>query len=81
MFSVPRPQIVTKGVEITSKVEELRDLAVKALKPTGQKPGHAIGFFEQGILIGLGVTVLALLPAVGWGVWTVGRSAWRVLRK
>jgi hypothetical protein len=77
MFSVPRPQIVSKEPEIPNKVDVLRELATKKLKETGQKPGYAVGFFEQGIFIGLGVTALVVLPAVGWGMWTVGRQAWK----
>jgi hypothetical protein len=77
MFSVPRPQIVSKEPEIPNKVDVLRELATKKLKETGQKPGHAVGFFEQGIFIGLGVTALVVLPAVSWGMWTAGRQAWR----
>ena len=80
-FSVSRPQIITKGVEIPDEVKELREKATIALKPTGQKPGHAIGFFEQGILIGLGVTALIVLPAAGWGTWMLGRGVWRYARR
>jgi hypothetical protein len=77
MFSVSRPQIVSKEPEIPNKVDVLREFATKKLKETGQKPGYAVGFFEQGIFIGLGVTALVVLPAVGWGMWTVGRQAWK----
>jgi hypothetical protein len=77
MFSVPRPQIVSKEPEIPNKVDVLRELATKKLKETGQKPGYAVGFFEQGIFIGLGVTALVVLPTVSWGMWTVGKQAWK----
>ncbi|RDW85613.1 hypothetical protein BP5796_03938 [Coleophoma crateriformis] len=69
MFSQPRPQIIepTKAI----------NMVVADLKPTGQKPGHAVGFFEQGILIGLGITACVVFPSVGYGVFRLGREAWR----
>ncbi|KIN09139.1 hypothetical protein OIDMADRAFT_73037, partial [Oidiodendron maius Zn] len=44
MFSQPRTLIIEPVDEIS--------LSIQDLKPTGQKPGHAVGFFEQGILLG-----------------------------
>ncbi|TVY84409.1 Aldehyde dehydrogenase family 3 member B2, partial [Lachnellula suecica] len=58
MFSVPRPEFFTQ-VEFSTEL--------KNLKPTGQKKGHAVGFFEQGIFIGLGLTGSVVLPLLGWG--------------
>jgi hypothetical protein len=69
MFSVPRPEIVVP-VEFPS--------GMKDLKPTGQKKGHAVGFFEQGIFIGLGLTASIVLPVVGWGVWRLGKEGWKL---
>ncbi|KUJ07454.1 uncharacterized protein LY89DRAFT_766029 [Mollisia scopiformis] len=72
MLSAPRPQFVAISAEMPDSLE-MKKLAAKELKPTGQKPGHAVGFFEQGILIGLGSAAVVVLPAVGWGVYWVGR--------
>lgn len=69
MFSVVRPQLISPlSVEhglirdVLQKphsmtLNEIRALAIKPLPPTGQKPGHAIGFFEQGIITG-GLTIV-----------------------
>lgn len=57
----------------------MKKSALKELKPTGQKPGHAIGFFEQGILIGLGGVAAVVLPVLGWGLVVGGRRVWGVL--
>jgi hypothetical protein len=67
---VPRPEFVSQ-VGFPGEVKEL--------KPTGQKKGHAVGFFEQGILIGLGITASVVLPIVGWGVWRLGREGWKLV--
>lgn len=50
---------------------------MKRLVPTGQRPGHAMGFFEQGILIGLGSTAIVVLPLLGWSLFTVAKHGWR----
>jgi len=76
MFSVPHPQVVSK--EDLPSDEKLKQLAIKQLNGTGQRPGHAVGFFEQGVFIGLGITAFIVLPTVSWGIWTAGRQAWRV---
>lgn len=88
MFSVPRPSFVQSNPKIavygdvidnkfsneTLKArKEIVESALKALPPTNQSPGGQIGFFEQGIITGLGLFVL---PAVGT---VVGLSAWGVL--
>jgi len=69
MFSIPRPEIVTP-LDFPTEVKDL--------KPTGQKQGHAVGFFEQGIFIGLGLTASVVLPVIGWGVWRLGKEGWKL---
>jgi hypothetical protein len=85
MFSIPRPSYINPQVSskpldalltssgTTSKEqEELEKEAMQELRPTGQKPGHHVGFFEQGILTGLLVVfvpaAVGTLVAVGFGV-------------
>ncbi|KAI9713025.1 MAG: hypothetical protein M1820_001010 [Bogoriella megaspora] len=63
------------------KPEQLRKLATVALPPTGQGKGFSIGFFEQGILIGLGGAAAVVLPVIGYATWFAGSRAWRALRK
>jgi hypothetical protein len=58
-------------------MRELRKVALDALPPTGQPKGHAIGFFDQGILIGAGIFLTVVLPSVGYGAWFLGRMGWR----
>lgn len=69
MFQLSRPQIV----EPVANFEKV----VRDLKPTGQKAGKAIGFFEQGILLGLGITAVIVLPSLGYAGFRIARGAWR----
>lgn len=56
---------------------QLAELAVKPLKPTGQPLQHArIGFFEQGILTGLGLATTPILIGIGTGAWFGARYLW-----
>ncbi|KAL3422098.1 Aldehyde dehydrogenase family 3 member B1 [Phlyctema vagabunda] len=75
MFSQPRPQVIeqVKDSEISTEIKDLR--------PTGQRPGHAVGFFEQGIFLGLGITAFVILPSLGYGIFRIGREAWRFALK
>lgn len=90
MFSIPRPQYIHalptelsvvdehlvpgRNPNGTTKVKQLRSLATRKLPGTGQSQGHDIGFFEQGILLGLGVVLSIVVPAAGWGLWAVGKK-------
>jgi len=66
----------TSKKQLTAK--QLADLATKPLKPTGQPLQHAkIGFFEQGILIGLGTAATPILLGLGTGIWFGVRALWR----
>jgi hypothetical protein len=83
MFSVSRPQYISAlPIELsvvdehlipgwssngTTKAKKLRLLATQKLPSTGQAQGFDIGFFEQGILLGLGVVLTIVVPATGWG--------------
>jgi hypothetical protein len=74
MFSVPRPEFINfsarsgavakalDGAEPDAE-RKLREEAQKALPPTGQRPGKAVGFFEQGLLTG--ATVLVTSTVMG----------------
>jgi hypothetical protein len=61
----------------TTQVRELRKVAVEPLQPTGQKPGHAIGFFEQGIMIGLGLFLAVAVPTASYGAWILGKKGFQ----
>jgi hypothetical protein len=74
MFSIPRPEYITfparsdtiaKALDGDGRDSErkLREEAQKALPPTGQPPGRAVGFFEQGLLTG--ATILAASTVAG----------------
>ena len=80
MFSVPRPEYINylartgavanvlDGAEADAE-RKLREEAQKPLPPTGQRPGKAIGFFEQGLLVGatvLTTTTITGLALVGY---------------
>lgn len=63
------------------KPEQLRKLATVPLPSTGQSKGGGIGFFEQGILIGLGLASVVTLPTLTFAVWFGGSKAWKALRR
>ena len=93
MFSACSPQIVhasESSLQISKALfaseaskkalsaKQLADLATRPLKPTGQPLQHArIGFFEQGILIGLGTAATPVLLGLGTGVWFGVRFLWQ----
>nr|OQO17170.1 hypothetical protein B0A51_15374 [Rachicladosporium sp. CCFEE 5018] len=65
-----------QGKEALS-AKQLAELAVRPLKPTGQPLQHAkIGFFEQGILIGLGTAATPILLTLGTGLYFGVRALW-----
>ncbi|KAL6233297.1 hypothetical protein BDW75DRAFT_252112 [Aspergillus navahoensis] len=87
-FQVPRPQFVTESARTTltrtvldrpSSTEAVRVWkgALEPLPPTGQKAGKRIGFFEQGILTGVGITLFSVIGVVGvvgyYSVWFLRR--------
>jgi hypothetical protein len=78
MFSTPSPQFVTTPGVLPSATD-IKKAALKKLRPTGQRPGHAVGFFEQGIFIGLGSTVLLVLPLLGWTIFSAGKMGWKFI--
>jgi len=66
---------LTKKEALTSA--QLADLATKPLKPTGQPLQHArIGFFEQGILTGLGLAATPILIGIGAGAFYGVKFLW-----
>ena len=78
MFSTPQPQFIVPSTPLPPS-SKLMELSLRQLKPTGQRPGHAIGFFEQGILLGLGSTALVVLPLLGWGLFRAVRFGMRYI--
>lgn len=74
MFSRPSPQIIEPVKNIDSQMRLSKE--VEDLRPIGQRPGYAVGFFEQGILIGLSFTALFVLPTFAYGVFRIGRDTW-----
>jgi hypothetical protein len=80
MFSTPRPQFITPQSPLPA-ASKLKELALEPLKPTGQRPGHAVGFFEQGVLIGLGSTAIVVLPFLGWSLFSAVKYGMRYLRQ
>ncbi|PSN64645.1 hypothetical protein BS50DRAFT_557292 [Corynespora cassiicola Philippines] len=85
MFEEPSPQVVPGSRShpvstIFGKASFLVDLAQRPLKPTGQPPSGAWGFFEQGIIIGAIVYLLPMVGAVTCGIaytgWTGYKKFW-----
>ncbi|KAH6684042.1 Aldehyde/histidinol dehydrogenase [Halenospora varia] len=79
MFSNPRPQYIIPGTYLPD-ASKLRVMALRKLNHIAQRPGKALGFFEQGILLGLGSAALIIVPLVSWGLFTSGKSLWRLVQ-
>lgn len=81
MFETPSPQM-TLGPRshlmstIFKKAAFIDKVAQRPLKPTGQAPSGAWGFFEQGIIIG---ALVYLLPIVGISTAGIGLAFWKGL--
>ncbi|CAI7634885.1 unnamed protein product [Penicillium crustosum] len=86
IFSVPRPQYISPTLLSQSVADILRIKSASALRstlvlqsselvsPTQRPLGGGVGFFEQGILTGLGlfsIPILAGVSALGYWTWTV----------
>lgn len=52
----------------------LRELATKPLPPTGQSDNTGIGFFESGIMVGAGIYLSLILPALGFTTYFLSRK-------
>ncbi|KAF9892289.1 hypothetical protein FE257_002066 [Aspergillus nanangensis] len=85
MLSRPRPEMIERPTDDiamledfhsigTVKVTELSKHSERPLKGTGQGPGTAIGFFEQGIMVGAAFIVLPVMSAVAYGGWILVRQ-------
>lgn len=61
---------------IFKKAAFIDKVAQRPLKPTGQAPSGAWGFFEQGIIIG---ALVYLLPIVGISTAGIGLAFWKGL--
>lgn len=84
MMSKPRPELIESiesfGFELkdftnstSSKLQAFKERESQPLREIGQGPGTAIGFFEQGIIVGALFIVLPVISLVGY-------SGWRILR-
>lgn len=92
MFEEPAPEFVagmkTRGISRlapnhTTWTSEASEAALKkmseTLKPTGQGPGGAWGYFEQGLVIGVVVYLLPMVAGSIAGVVCGGVWAYRKL--
>ncbi|CAI7600575.1 unnamed protein product [Penicillium discolor] len=86
IFSVPRPHYITPTLLSQSVTDILRTKSASTLRstlvlqsselvsPTQRSLGGGVGFFEQGILTGLGlfsIPILAGVSALGYWTWTI----------
>jgi len=81
MLSKPRPEFVEEPIgnsaielkdlinPMSTKLQILRQRETQPLRETGQGPGTAIGFFEQGIIVGALFIVLPAVSLVGYSGW------------
>lgn len=72
LFSRPSPQIVSRSerslalTELVDGVSEVTSLSSKldsSIKPMNEPNANAVGFFEQGILLGLGMRLSGIVAA------------------
>ncbi|KAF4624948.1 hypothetical protein G7Y89_g13219 [Cudoniella acicularis] len=60
----------------------IRNLAVQHLKAPKRPLGHAIGFFEQGILTGLGIFLITtVVPPFAYGGWTFAKYWYEIYNR
>lgn len=96
MFSQLRPQVINPpAIDSLSKVSQLlgaadqdkanpkvlREQAIKPLKAIRQGSGSQIGFFEQGILTGLSVIGVVVVPTLIAGFWFLGKKSLELARR
>lgn len=62
-----------------TQLETIRRRALEPLTKIDQPQGFAIGFFEQGVLLGAGLVLTVVLPTLVYSSWIVGRSAWAMI--
>ncbi|KAJ6015143.1 hypothetical protein N7540_009734 [Penicillium herquei] len=86
-FQLPRPQLITPPAAAvaaqtilssanTTKSDALWRESIAPLPSTNQRPGHKIGFFEQGIITGGLITlgsVIATVSTLGYYTWVFVR--------
>ncbi|KAJ5094758.1 hypothetical protein N7456_010619 [Penicillium angulare] len=86
-FQLSRPQLITSPAQShatqtilenlnTVKSDSLWREAIAPLPSTNQRPGHKIGFFEQGIITGGLITLASLIATVS----TLGYYTWVFVR-
>ncbi|KAF7715071.1 Uncharacterized protein PECH_003541 [Penicillium ucsense] len=86
-FQKPRPQLITPSTatfavnsvldtKSTVRSDALWRAALSPLPPTKQRAGFKIGFFEQGILTGVSITLISLVATFS----TVGYYTWVYVR-
>lgn len=85
MLSKARPEVIEPvessviGLEdlsnpMSKTLQILRKREAQPLRETGQGPGTAIGFFEQGIIVGALFIVLPVVSVVGYSGWVLTRK-------
>jgi hypothetical protein len=82
-FPISQLFLSTEGKEKDSNASRktIRGMALAPLKPTGQGKGEAIGFFEQGLLLGGTLLLTTVIPMITYGAWIVGKKGLQALAK
>lgn len=85
MFELPSPQVIPGPrshpiSSILKKADYIDSLSRKPLKPTGQPPSGAWGFFEQGIVLGFVFYVLPITTLTLSGAGYVAWKGFQILR-
>jgi len=55
-------------------LQRMKSKALEPLRKTNQPLGHALGFFEQGIFLGLGLFLTVMIPSMGFGLWMLKKK-------
>lgn len=69
-----------RGASSTT-TSQLRALATKPLPPTGQTENTGTGFFETGLMVGAGMYLSLILPALGFTTYFLGRKGLELAAK
>ena len=75
----PRSHLSSTWLNDPKKPVKLLSIARKPLKPTGQAPSGAYGFFEQGMVLGAFVYLLPILAVSLFSISYAGMFGYRTI--
>ncbi|KAJ2901687.1 Aldehyde dehydrogenase dimeric NADP-preferring [Zalerion maritima] len=80
-FACAAALLIPDGKELEKNKKLAVTLMAKAPPPMNVPGNHYLGFFEQGIVIGLSIIASIVLPTVGYTTWITGRKGFDMAMK